>query len=510
MTDDKVGRRAAILWEFMVVRGEHIRRRSGVETSRRFSPTAVLLLIVVVLDVLVVAVGFWLQHYLGYDVTASLTDIAPDTFPAGSDGLCDPSSWGFGVHCFGDYNLVRLFAFFPDPWAQNITGFYSNYPAAGMLVFLVFGAIGELFGDVRVGLGLFLVAMTVGFSLPAIWATKGRPIVSRIAIAAAIGPLSFPALMAIDRGNVVGFAVPILWLLLLGLGRDRRWLVISAIVVATVVKPQYAVLVLLPLLRGRWKDTVIATLLSVGANLLAFLIWPAHFPASVVTAVKAVLQFGSSLSLHAQFPPNISFARGFDSIEIALRQLLGQETDSTYVQRVQSWIGVVILVGTIVLVIILRRRIPIIVSAMLLIVSASLFTSVSYSYYLVYAIPFAAVIFRHPASSGGVGAGLFESARRQPLATTVAGGGIAVATALTLTRILLPPWRPLELGHQSSDGPLVLVDTDWIPVAWFIVIVLVAIAAFRDRHWADDQDRGMSYFGTQRGNQGPAAGDGPV
>lgn len=457
-------------------------RVGGVVQSIRYSPAMIMLAIVAGLDVLLIIVGFALQHYFNIDVISSLTDIPNDGgYTQNPHYACVPARIGLGDHCFGDYTEMALLSSFGNPWQQVVRGLVSNYPAAGMLPFLIFGAIGRLFGDARVGLFLFLIVMAVGITLPAIWAARGRSLPSRIAIAGVLGIVSVPALMALDRGNAVGLVVPVLWLLFIAIGRDRRWLLVSMIVAATLVKPQYAVLVIVPLLRGRWRDTLGAVGGAAVVNLLAFLIWPKDFPATIMTALHNILQYGSSNSLASQYPINISFARALYAVEVVLYQILGVRVPRvTVVDQIQSAIGPVILLLVIAALVILRKRIPTVVAAMLLIVCASLLTSVSYSYYLVYAIPFAAVILRHPGSGPReFGRGLFDTSRPMPMVTAAANMAIAVATALTITRVPIP-------GTHVASASLVATDADLIPLAWLAAMVLVVIAGFQDRRWRED------------------------
>ncbi len=61
-------------------------------------------------------------------------------------------------------------------------------------------------------------------------------------ISVALGAAAIPAWMVVDRGNTAGFVVPIALVFLVGLSRWRSGLVAGMVVLAKLVKPQFAVL----------------------------------------------------------------------------------------------------------------------------------------------------------------------------------------------------------------------------------------------------------------------------
>lgn len=84
--------------------------------TSNYSPSGLLILLVISFDLLFVTSSFVLTQYFGEDVATSITFIAEDGhWSAQPSGKCDLATEGVGVHCFGDYTLATRFAERADP-----------------------------------------------------------------------------------------------------------------------------------------------------------------------------------------------------------------------------------------------------------------------------------------------------------------------------------------------------------------------------------------------------------
>jgi hypothetical protein len=442
--------------------------RLGSFTLAHYSPSGLLLAGVLLLDAILVLSGVVLDHYFSKDVVTSLTQFPADTH------VCEPTTEGLGNHCFADYGFVRLLAPLPNPW-DAYNGSYFNYPAAGLLPLLGPYAIGLLSGSLRVGLFVYVALLFAGLSIPAWWASAGKSIGIRILIIGAFGALSAPALMALDRGNSVGFLAPVLLLLFVSLRRANDTGVVVAIVLAVIIKPQFVALFLLFLLMRKWKAGAIALLAVAITNFAAYLFWPADFPSTIPQTLGNIARYGSGVSLFGEFPANVSFAESFHQIELLLRPVFGMTTESTWSDNHQGIFGPVILAALAVALIVLGKRIPIVLAAFMLSAAVSMLTGISWSYYLVFALPIAAVLLRDPldrAPSRTSWHGFLDaSSRDRP--QVIATVALVVATAATVSRVLF--FSTAHVPGTEIDN-LVKTSGEWTPLLWLAAIVLVLVA----------------------------------
>src|SRR5262249_22599064 len=103
----------------------------------------------------------------------------------------------------------------------------------------------------------------------------------RLVVFVALGAAAIPAWMTIDRGNSVGFVVPIALVFLVALCRRRWGLVAIMVVLAALVKPQFAVLAVALFAARQWRLGGLAVAGGVISNLAAYLLWPRAFPKTI-------------------------------------------------------------------------------------------------------------------------------------------------------------------------------------------------------------------------------------
>ena len=196
---------------------------------------------------------------------------------------------------------------FPDP-PRNV----DLYPPAAMMPHLLFALPGKWLGAPQLGLIGYLLALTVALLSPAVWAARGSRGLERVAVFVALGAAAIPAWQTIDRGNSIGFVVPIALVFLVALRRQRWGLVAIMVVLAALVKPQFAVLVVALLAARQWRLGGLALGGVAISNVAAYLLWPRDFPDTITQSIHNLFgKQGRSKSCRAaerilwQSAPNI-------------------------------------------------------------------------------------------------------------------------------------------------------------------------------------------------------------
>jgi hypothetical protein len=432
-------------------------RISSVRAS--YSPSGLLIGTVLIAGGLSLTTGA-IASYFGVDVVSSLSFTTPD-------GHCpdgNPATSGIGAHCFSDYYQIVEYTPSANPWSDH----RSNYSAAGMLPNVVTGWIGDLFNSPRVGLITFLLLLTAALVTPAVWASRGKSITPRLVAIGAFGILTIPALSALDRGNSGALAVPALLAFLIAVRKGKFTAAVIAITAAALIRPQFLIL--------------IAVLWAL-RKLIAYAAWPRAFPQTLIDSVIAVARYGRQYSMANNFPANVSLGKGAYELD---RWLLGfgGRVPSAFV--VDNYGGVVAFgVATIVilLVIALGRRLPVLLSASLVLMSATLFPGATWSYSLSSCLAIAAVMLRDPLDRTpdrdrwrGALDGI-AATRLQTMAIVLT----VLATAASLSRILLP--QLLKVGASANPGHQVIASTtaSAAPVLWILASFAVIAAWSRSR-----------------------------
>jgi hypothetical protein len=433
-----------------------------------YSPSGFLFGSVIALS-LVLAISAVVAGYFGVDVFASLTYLSVDL-----NCLTDhPATEAIGVHCFGDYYQVVDFTLRADPWS----GRHSIYPAAGMLPNLLFGRIGFALNAPRVGLILFLLLLAVAVMVPAWWASKDKTISIRLITIALFGIVSIPALMTLDRGSSVGLVTPALLAFLIGLRTHNHRLTVVSIMLASLVRPQYFLLVAALAIQRKWKHFFATLALVVATNLVAYLFWPSRLPGTIVESIFKALPFGGCYSLANPYPANVSFARGLYELELLFRTVLGLPLAESWTNDASRFIGPSIFVALTIALFILRKTIPAHIVGVLILAATSLFPATIWSYYLVFAIPVAAIALRDPSGvepDRFVWRGVFDSDRidgRKSAAVLL----VVLATAFTLTRLLIPSIVTVAIIGNPVRSDLLATTSDLIPLLWLVAAIAVVI-----------------------------------
>ena len=442
-------------------------------------------------------VGYVLTQYYSLDVISSLVS-TPDDCMMG---------WGphIGRHCFSDYEFPLSFGMRPNPWEPYPLFFppdfqpgQNNYPAAAMLPQLIFGLLGKWLSAPQLGLLGYLLALTIAVLTPAVWAARGARGLERIVVFVAFGAAAIPAWMVVDRGNSVAFVAPIGLVFLVALCRRRWGLVAIMVVLAALVKPQFAVLAVVLFAARQWRMGGIAVAGVVTSNLAAYLLWPRNFPATITQSIHGVLSYGSP-QLAAGLR-NVSFGRALLLIPDNVKSYqTGGKIPDGFLAGPRSLAGYAVLVVIIVAVLALGPRIPPVLTGIMLLASASLFPALVFHYYLVFVLPVAALIVRNP--DGPPGTGIFDQLAAQGRRRVV-GISVSLAVALSISQVA-GSGRPVHehvfgpiVGHPEVIGvvgtrTLVMTTLDLAPILWLVACAAIIVSYARRPAACDRSDRGQ-------------------
>ncbi|MFW3115422.1 hypothetical protein MHAE_16821 [Mycobacterium haemophilum DSM 44634] len=436
------------------------------------------------------ATSFVLAQYYSIDVLTSLTGSAEDCW----------LDWGtqIGRHCFSDYAMTVGFGMRPNPWVSyplflpwnNYQTGGSPYPAAGLLPQLFFGILGEWLHRPRLGLVGYQLVLTCAVLTPAVWAARGARGLERLIVFVVVGAAAIPALAVIDRGNSAGLVAPIGLVFLVALCRQQWRLVAITVVLAALLKPQFALLAVALFAARKWRLGSTAVVGVVISNLIPYLLWPRDFPGTIVQSARHALHYSSSVAALVG-PYNASFGKGIFFIPDRIAYPQWGYVSNGFLDGVRPLIGYVVLVVVVGCVLALGRRIPPVMVGIALLATACLFPGLVFQYYLVFALPVAALLARAP--DGSAGSGIFDQLTAHGERRRAVGICVTLAAAFSIVCIPLPG-QPImspiagQLGVIGVIGttPIVHTTMELTPLLWLIACAAI-IVSYARRPVADAQ-----------------------
>ena len=390
--------------------------------------------------------------YFGIDTYASRS-------VAGDDGWCNPQTHGLGVHCWGDYyGPVILLNTEPDPWS----GAFNPYPAAALIPFSIAQTLGSLTGFAQAGLFIYMFAMVVSICW-SIWiATKNLGTGSRALLFSALTFFSPPVIMALDRGNSVGFAVPLLVWFFLSLKKQKETQSIFAIALLTFIKPHFIVMALFFLIRGRFKSTVSVFGLAGLINIIPFfLMGQQTFPVNVIQWFTRTLTYQDYSSVTLQWPQNMSFSQGLYSLVFVISKGLNTNLDAalSFIAANQGAIGLIVLAGAVLGLTILRSQFSDQHLGIILISLITMTSGTSFYYYGVFAAPALLALMASNSKFAARGVEI-DTTRRI---------NIILWCALIATHFQLPMFRVWQLPDLGSE---------WVEATNDVVVTSATLVGF--------------------------------
>jgi hypothetical protein len=421
--------------------------------------------------------GYVLTQYFSIDVLSSVYAPPQDCL----------APWGVGIggrHCFGDYPIIGDLTQRANPWdpvwlplgGPPYRPLRNEYPAAAMMPQLLFWTLGKWFGSPQVGLAIALIVLAISVLTPAVWALRGARGVERIVVFMVCGAVACPAWLVVDRGNSVGLLTPIGLGFLLALSRRRWWLVAVMVILGALVKPQFAILVVALFAARQWRvgaSTVGGVLLT---SIAAYLWWPRDFPDTIAQSIHNVVGYASWGPIWSWDNP--SFGGGMMFAGRLAASAFGVHGDVMgFLNRPALLVGYLILAVVVVSLVALGRRIDPVMAGIVLLATASLFPPLSYSYYLVFALPVAAFVARHP--DGPPNSGMFDRLASLGDRRRAVGVCVSVSAVLSIVGIPLPYISQDVVMLTGSTIKMVPTAAILAPLAWLVTCAAVIVSYAR-------------------------------
>ena len=450
----------------------------------RHSPRTLLLGTVLLVTALSAATSYLLTQLFAVDVVSSLLNTPQDCW----------LDWqmNIGRHCFSDYSMVVGAGVQSNPWVYEMRLPFGDYaplriggPAAAILPHMLFGFPAYLLGMPRLGLVGYLVALTVAVLTPAIWAARGTRGLERVVVFIALGAAAVPVWAVIDRGNSAGFIVPIALVYLIALRRQRWLLVAVMVVLATLVKPWFGVLVVALFVARQWRAGGLALLGVAISQIVAYLLWPKDFPGTITQSIHNLSDIGGSFADLISLR-NVSFGRGLLLIPDTLSFLqTGGQIPDGFLAAPRNGFGYLVVAVFVVVLLALGRRIPPVMAGIVLLATATLFPPLAYYYYLALVLPIAALVVRDPESP--TGSGIFDRFSRDGIPRPAVGFWVSLASAFSIAQIAIPAIvvnAPIfgQFGERGvvDHTPVEFVTTViFTPFLWFIACLAIIVSYAR-------------------------------
>jgi len=243
-----------------------------------------------------------------------------------NDGWCDPATEGFGEHCFGDFYAPLQFANTENPWAGPI----SNYPPAAFILMKPFSTIHGIWpGRIALIAFLSLAFACLIFPILHMYWRKLAP-TSILGVALLVTLTSGPSVTLIDRGNVLVFAFPAIYMYLYKIKEQDFKSAVLYGVVFTVIKPQLILLAFLLLAMNKYKLVVKWILLSTVVTLGSFLFYPSNILHNIFQWIISTVKYQSYSAVGVLEPVNVSLKSSIDVIA----NIFGQKIDPTITQLI--------------------------------------------------------------------------------------------------------------------------------------------------------------------------------
>lgn len=232
-----------------------------------------------------------------------------------ADGWCPTmleSSAGLGGHCFGDFGVHYFLLNEVAPWSSFLgQPSVIPVPPSNLLLFKIVSFPSFWFSSYNVGLIVYFSVIVVSVAVWAGFATRHAS--GAKAIPFILLPfVAFPSLFAFDRGNVVLLLLPILGFAFFFLSRRQYWPAAICLILASSIKPQYALLAVIFLLGGRVYAFLAVALGAVLTNIISLFALGYPIFASLRDWFYLLAGYGSGSyqPLDSWYPQNFSFSRG--------------------------------------------------------------------------------------------------------------------------------------------------------------------------------------------------------
>ncbi len=389
-----------------------------------------------------------------------------------ADPGCDPGTQGFGVHCWSDYYFLITALGSGNPYSVSET---TLYPAAGLAPFMLFKLLTDVTGIPWLGLAAYLFTMTALISYSVWFATRGQPLERRVLVFSVLVLLSPAVLVTLDRGNSVGFLIPILVWLFSSIQNRKSSQTVIALALLSVIKPHFGVVALAYILAGRVKLGSRALGLGLILNLLPFFIfWPREFPNNLVIWANTLIGYQNYATVTGLWPQNISFSQSIYLLFYIPNVASGGQLQPTlnFIESTQGLWGLLILVLVLALIFSFRKNLSITQLSIIVVSAVSMTSAISYYYYIVVALPF--ILSLHNVSKSSLDLVNQSSQNgRQESSDKKLNFSLWLASILTLVQFPV-------LGI-SQEGEQIITTAVFIGGVWIICYLYIFAVLVRSR-----------------------------
>ena len=305
------------------------------------------------------------------------------------DGNCNQKMQGIGRHCFGDFYVPLELAKRQLPWADSI----NPYPPLVNIFFKLLGVI-DNFGNARSSLFIYILLLASALVFPVWHLTFQKKYISKATFwkIMPIAIFSAPSSVVLDRGNIIGLTVPVIYLLVNSLHEKNQIKSGLLLVFLINLKPQFvAIIILFVFIFGMWSAIKWITIcvLSVLSSFLLFLhnLFENFFDwLNQLTAYQTYSSFGEV------YPVNISTANSIGLILRIFHIIPMSHADVKVINFVNYGVYLFYLV---LIFAIFRKSRSVKIESMIvpLILLPTVLIPTSFHYYFVIMLPFVLIIF---------------------------------------------------------------------------------------------------------------------
>lgn len=251
--------------------------------NSRLLQLSVAIYLVVFIPILVISLG---RHFYLQQAWLEVWSFYPSDPPGFMTVV--PEKHAFGIHFFGDFLLPISWSQYPNPFLVDIPVNYPPIAIEFIGVFLKFGY--------RPGLLIYLLLMALASFVTVAFSVRKRSTLAMGSALATIGIASGPLLAAIDRGNIAGFSVGLLFLsgYFILMNQWRKAAIFIAI--ATSIKLYVVVLFIVFVFKRRWSELFLGAVITGALVLLPLSLYPGSFRSTI----EGLLQGVSNFSIQSQ------------------------------------------------------------------------------------------------------------------------------------------------------------------------------------------------------------------
>jgi hypothetical protein len=242
-----------------------------------------------------VSVTVFLSSYFNAPITSMLSYTV-------EDGHCNQKLEGIGLHCFGDYYYSLAFTE-GNPYLVGT----QQYPPLAIQMFKVYGTISKILPESTLGLSLYFCTAISFLAFTIFRNFEKKTAITFISIIIS----STPFIITFDRGNILLFTIPLVFLFFKAYSRSSRGYAIIFLVLAALIKPQLALYSLIFLRNKRFNEFVRFVLAYFFSNLILFTLFSGNTFSNFMLWVKGLIHYQGLSSEASHFPVNLSAANTF-------------------------------------------------------------------------------------------------------------------------------------------------------------------------------------------------------